>query len=884
MEVEILLVDVIDNQIETTQTRTKSLDRKKRDLDDAKETVLDSNVTEKDEHDPNERIDRDVSGDVKREVRQLRPPPIGQPSWQYNSDFELANANHEPQSPGLGSERGFARDQGISLNYNPFLVPPSSRSNQFFKNGGPNEFFNLSPFRNTYTSVKGAQSNAVTEFNSHKPFTAHTSFQLDDAPAQHNGKYPSKEGFTPSAPFYPVGAQKPQTAVRATADNLPDNFSYYHIGNTGGKSERDSFQHRPAQQAQQQAPRLPQPQAPIYYLNKPVKLLGASTPKNHYIQFSTVGGFFNNNPTAFAPIDNQKKQKLRLSTEKYDVVTHRPIYRDPAQVPVRAEPNINDNSHYEIHDVDQPYIRPNAAHRPTSTPSSSPFYSKDVTGNANGNEKDAPAKLYTYHVTTEEIKIPLPNQNKGFFITPNSQPNEAHLKVISNKPNFAQPPSPDKQHSTNKRPSGQDITANRFIEDVRDSHRTQITKPKQVLHTQHLPNEFLLPNKVSTSTVQNFKPETTSLGGSDDYYYYDSEEDTKISTPKKRPIEVEQTTYRIDQRYTPTTTKTTAPTTVKVFNGNNQFQHQTQFELKPRPPKIQPLTQEYIEYDDDEEYDDDVNDEKNEFNYKLPPVNVSKFMPMSETAAPRPAYLMTTTSRPKLSSTTRKYGKPHVASVVPAIIKFPEDIFHGVRPMHEHDSNATRYLDQSTQRPYTARTRTKPTNLPSSKTYTLMTKTPPTRTTETTTPTTTVSIGKPHRPYTKTRGQDNSNTNRFTNASKRPNALKKHLWELDERLPNRYKLYRYTKLQYTPQFACKKLMKKNEKYLAVQSSIHNNANIMNFTELRHRHRRPVQIVITTTHRIRRIKIHHNSIRTFPYTMKRPPMMICTETVSLRWTD
>lgn len=811
MEVEILLVDVIDNQIETTQTHTKSLDRKKRDLDDAKETALESDVTEKGEHDPNERIDRDVTGDVKREVRQLRPPPIGQPSWQYNSNYELANVHHEPQSPALGSERGFARDQGISVNYNPFLVPPSSRSNQFFKNGGSNEFFNLSPFRNTYTSVKGVQSNAVTEFNSHKPFTVHTSFQLDDAPAQHSGKHTNKEGFTPSEPFYPAVAQKPQTPVRATADNLPDNFSYYHIGNPGGKSERDSFQHRPVQQAQQpQAPRLPQPQAPIYYLNKPVKLLSASTPKNHYIQFSTVGGFFNNNPTVFAPIDNQKKQKMRLSTEKYDIVTHRPIYRDPASIPVREQPNINDNSHYEIHDVDQPYIRPNAAHRPTSTPSSSPFYSKDVAGNANGNEKDPAAKLYTYHVTTEEIKIPLSNQNKGFFITPNSKPNEAHLKVITNKPNFAQPSTPDK-HLTNKRPSGHDITANRFVENIRDSHRTQITKPQQGLHTQQLPNDFVRPNKVSTSTVQNFKPETSSLGDADDYYYYD-EEDTKISTPKKRPNQVDQTTYRIDQRYTPTTTKTTAPTTVKVAKDNNHFQYQNQFELKPRPPKIQPLTQEYIEYDDDEEYDDDVNDDQNEFKYKLPPVNVSKFMPMSETAAPRPAYQTTTTSRPKLSSTTRKYGKPHVASVVPAIIKFPEDIFQGVRPMNEHDSNATRYLDQSTQRPYTVRTRTKPTHLPSSKTYTLMTKTPPTRTTETTTSTTTVSIGKPHRPYTKTRGQDNSNTNRFTKASKRPNTLKKNLWELDERLPNRYTLQIY-KMQYTPQFACKKKKKKRLKII-----------------------------------------------------------------------
>lgn len=782
MEVEVLVVDVIDNQIETTHT--KPLDRKKRDLDAVKEETLEPSETEKDEVSENERIDRGEGNEGKRKVRQLRPPPIGQTSWQFQNGFNLPNIRHEPQSSALGSERGFARDQGLSLNYNPFLVPPSDRANQFFKNGGSNEFFHLSQFGNSYQPVgkKAAQSNAVTEFNSHKPFTVHTSFGLDDVPTQYSGKH-NKDEYT-NDQFYPVVPQKSHAPIRANGDSLPDNFSYYHIGNAGGTgSERDSFQPRPTkqpqQQPQQQAPRLPQPQAPIYYLNKPAKVLSASTPKNHYIQFSTVGGFFNNNPTAFAPIENPKKQKHRPSTEKYDYVTHRPIYREPAPVPLRGEPNINDNSHYEIVDVDQPYIRPNAAHRPTSTPSN-PFYDKDVAEIANESEKNVPTKLYTYRVTTEEIKIPLPNKNKGFYITQNSKPNEGNVKVGS-KLNIGQPAAPPKQHSSSKRPSQQDITANKFIEDIRDSQRTQNSKPKQ----QHL-NDFAAPNKVSTSTVQNYKPETTTLDDGD-YYYYDNDEETKPPTTKKRPVEVDHTTYRIDQRYTPTTVKTTTTTSPKM----PQNIRINQFEPKPRPPKIQPLTQEYFEYDEDDEYDDNgATDDGNEFKYKLPPMNVSKFMPMSETAAPRPAYMTTTTSRPKLSSTTHKYTTPaykkphstksHVSSVVPAIIKFPEDIFQGVRTVHDHDSNnATR-----TQRPYTVRTPAKTTNLPS-KLYTLMTKIPLTRTTETPT-TTTVTLSKTYRPYTKTRGQDNSNPNRFTKGSKRPTSLKKHLWELDERLPNRY--------------------------------------------------------------------------------------------------
>lgn len=760
MEVEIVLVDIVDNQIETTHT--KSLDRKKRDLDEVKKTTLDTN--EKDEIGSNERIDRDSSGDVKREVRQLRPPPLGQTSWQYNNNYELSNVHREPQpSTGLGSERDFARDQGISLNYNPFLIPPSSQSNQFYKNGGgTNEFFQLSNFGNSYAPEKSAQSNAVTEFNSHKPFTVHTSFGLDDAQEQYNGKRPIKGGHdTTNDPFYPIADHK--LPPRSSADNLPDNFSYFHLGNPSGKDERDSFHH--SYTPQQQPKRLQQPQAPIYFLNKPSKVLSASTPKNQYIQFSTVGGFFNNNPTAFSPIiENHKKpQKLRVSTEKYNVITHRPIYREPA--PVRPEPNLDDDSRYEIHDVDQPYVRPTSANRYALPPSSNPFYSKNVAGNVNG-EKDQATKLYTYHLTTEEIKIPLPNKNKGFFIAQNSKHNDANVKVLTNKPIYAQSTGvPEKHHSSNKRPSGLHTTANKFIEEnIRDSHRTQITKPKQTHHVQSQPNNFVLPNKVSTSTIKNYKVETTSLSDDDEYYYDDADDVTKIPTTKKQSNEIEQTTYRIDQRYTSTTGKTTTTTSTKLPQNIRINQS--------RPAKIQPLlTQEYFEYDDDDEYDDDANDDVNEFKYKLPPVNVSKFMPMSETAAPRPAYMITTTSRPKLSSTTtHKYTtKSHVSSVVPAIIKFPEDIFQGVRPA----------LNQSTQRPYTLRTRTKTTKLP--------TKLPLTRTTETTTPTTTVNIANTYRPHTKNSGQDNSNNaNRLKKPSKRPSSLKKHLWELDERLPNRY--------------------------------------------------------------------------------------------------
>lgn len=772
MVVEIVLLDVIDNQIETKNT--KLLDRKKRDLDDVKKTRSGLTGSEKDEHlfDPNEHIDRSVPDEVKRKVRQLRPPPLGQPAWEYKNNYELTNIHRTPQSSELISDPVFGRDQGISnINYNPFLVPPSSRPRQIFKNGGSNDFVQISPFGNTYTSGKGAKSNAVTELNSHKPFTVHTSFELDDAQAQYNEKNSAKEGFTTHDTFYQLDSPKPLKPLRPTAINMPDNFSYYHIGNTGSKTERDSFKHRLTQQPLQQTASLIQPQVPIYYVNKPSKLHSASTPKNHYIQFSTVGGFFNNNPTAFTPIAPHKNQKNILSAEKYGIVTHRPVYRDSVFAPV-LEPFLNDDLNYEIRNVDQPYFRQSAVRRPISTSSNPPYFKG---GEINGN--DTPSSLFTYHVTTDDTKIPLQNKSKGFYVTHNSKGNSANVKVVATKQAFEHSVSPEKQNSTGERPSGPDITANKFNEANRESQRTQITKPKQVSHFRTPPND-----------------ETASILNAEDYYYYDNDEEIMPTTIKKRPIEVDHTTYRIDQRYTPTT-KSTKPTTSEAPNSFSDQSNikKKQYETITGPQKNQ-LPQEYFEYDEDDDYDGEY-----EFKYKLPPVNVSKFMPMSETAAPRPAYMITTTSRPMLSSTSRKHLTPSytrnyitkqpVSSIVPPIIKFPEEIFQGVRPMYDLDSNVPRYLNQSTLRPYTVRTRSQTTEMPS-KTYKLLTKIPQTttRTTETTTPKTTITTGKAYsfRPNTKTRGQNNSNLNRLTKASMRPNSLKKHLWELDERLPNRY--------------------------------------------------------------------------------------------------
>lgn len=277
--------------------------RSKRDLKDTEDETEDKSDKQYD-------IDI-IDGEVRRTVRQLRPPPVGQTSWGFNDQFEQRFlSTTSPESPFQSSYKLF----------NPHLTTPNVQSSQKFKNSAAVPTYqqqsSLGNIRNDFKSHKQSYNpligSPVTEFN--KPYTIHTSFDLDDAQSQQN--FPRQNNFAPSTPFYQLNTDqrpgiKPQ---QVDVDNLPENFSFYHIGNGSPRLPKIQQQQSPQYQAKLI------PQRPVYFENKPI-ILRAVTPKNHIIQFSTIGGFFNNNPT---PAGYEFSPKYRDS-EKNGYVTHKPL-------------------------------------------------------------------------------------------------------------------------------------------------------------------------------------------------------------------------------------------------------------------------------------------------------------------------------------------------------------------------------------------------------------------------------------------------------------------------------------------------------------------------------------------------------------------------------
>lgn len=764
------------------------------------------------------------------------------------------------------------RGAELNVNYNTFLTPPGNvRSNDFYKNDGSpsSSFFQLpfnnkpneyNPYGNPFGPLRSPPPNAVTEFNSPKPYTVHTTFDLGDA--QSSFKPSPKPNFSAQQTFFPItqkNAPKQHSSSPAgDIDSLPENFAYYHTGN-GAQIKTEFARPRPNPQYQEQVyqnqqAKVPQPHPPIYFLDKP------TTPKSHYGFVSTVGGFLNNNPTAFTGIDNNKQQKIRPSTEKYDIISHRPAFREPAAV------HENQNSFYNIDNTDiSPYYNPLTTQRTTPGPvvasSIKSYFNNNDLKYSNFERNTSPKsqkELYSYEVTTDGLK-PI-EKTKGFLITqaPKEPSVEKYTRPsIKNQAHLhGQKEYEQSTVTEQKRPSfvgpqvGIDFDFNKFVYNIRESQQSHIPKATPKYNTIARPVQ---PDTVIIRPQNKPKIQTTTPNP-DDYYYdvdeEEREEEKESSTTPRKPSYIKNSSDKPNATTLKHSTTTIGIQTVKSVKANvvnTGYSHPsgistpqtyvTTFNFKD------PTDQDdYYEYEDEE--------------YQAPPKNVSKFMPMSETAAPRP-YQVTTkrpiiyTQKPLISSTTtKKYAttyKPNnyydkeeeTTSTVPPIIKFPEDIFQGVRPIHHQNdkhSDIPRYLNQSTLRPYTLRTRNKPTEsvvkvTKAPKMYIKTTTTPKHPSTsskltteherETTTIVTTSTPktktfairakhnysnnnGKgqqqqlPKQQQTQSQSTTNSNINNQWKQSnkaqnsqqqqqqQRPNALKKNLWELDERLPNRY--------------------------------------------------------------------------------------------------
>lgn len=263
-------------------------------------------------------------------------------------------------------------------------------------------------------------------------------------------------------------------------------------------------------------------------------------------------------------------------------------------------------------------------------------------------------------------------------------------------------------------------------------------------------------SKYQTSTVPTtLKTPSTTLD-SDEYYYEDDEEEVDI---------LKQTT----------TVKPSARPTTRSPKGYESFINSI-----PKKPttKLQLVNNETSDDDDEYYYDDDEDDDV----IHSPPAIKSKFVPLSETMAPRPpttpAYRNSSyhTHFPFLQQTTPNYdsvfNRNQQTATIPSFITFPKDIFHDIKPLN----NIQRYLNHSTLRPYTKRTRLGSTIVPELTTETTATTTLPPSTTTTPTSTTTRKI------YTiRPRGQPRWKLPKSIDGTKNI----KNLLEYDDKVGNR---------------------------------------------------------------------------------------------------
>lgn len=250
--------------------------------------------------------------EYKRSPRQLRPPPIARSPWQFGNNDQYNDQYNDKQ---------FQQRLTINQNYNPFLtVPQSTNSNPFFK---PREQVNKQEY-NPYTNSYSKTNNAVAEHTKPSEFNSNPSYRYVDQDNyfSNNFKGSTKDPLYPETQNVPIYSNNAKPKFQSAYDDrLPDNFSFFHFGN----DNRDEREQRKI--------------SPQEFVNKlpNVAVLPNATPKNHFISFSTVGGFYNNQPTTQSPIDDYKGfNKFRQSNAngKLSYSTQRPSIYHSSPAPV----------------------------------------------------------------------------------------------------------------------------------------------------------------------------------------------------------------------------------------------------------------------------------------------------------------------------------------------------------------------------------------------------------------------------------------------------------------------------------------------------------------------------------------------------------------------
>ena len=340
---------------------------------------------------------------------------------------------------------------------------------------------------------------------------------------------------------------------------------------------------------------------------------------------------------------------------------------------------------------------------------------------------------------------------------------EKVVQITTKKPTFTQYPIPS---STPKylqayTTPNQLFDFDKFVAGIREAQRLQ-QNGQQIFSS----NSLSPKNKTHGAEInQNYRYQhvyTTSTTASPDEYYYEEDDDEDES-----PIGV-------DDNLTKFKTQSAKPS-ISAFN---------------RRPVSNLATN-----NDDEDfyYDDEDEDDDEEFVPIPPPIHKSKYMPMTETMAPRPMNF--TTIRPYyVSGHTFSTPAPPPSTTslfIPSIIKFPDDVFQAIRPFtspapnliqsHKIKPNKNYDITKSTTTSTTTeRTSTKRTKI---KILTKATTAP--KKSNDIQHTTSSTTAKPTRLTTRRKIytiKPNRGNLKFKVSTKRPDLTR---LEIDEKLPNR---------------------------------------------------------------------------------------------------
>lgn len=676
-------------------TKTKKLDRKRRDLsstdiDDDEKTEIEaseeeSKTIEKRSSSGEENVVSSLDNvsellegsenndDVQRRTRQLRPSIISSP-WRVSSGASYRAIDFAPNS--------------FRSNLNNF---PSATSGLLFKSDGrfypTNNFKASDEFNPVISTYSGGSNKNKYNLQSYSSYSGESGEQSQEATPKYkqSSKIPGQSSSLFPLLFSYGSYDQPKSKV-TTAEPIDnhDNYSYFHIGKQQQPVKSDKLK---------------------TYAFPVTSLPPSTTPRN---PFASFGGFFNNN------------QHQQPSNQGF--LPLKPVSKHATPAPI-----------YEGAKSASSYDSRYTTSSPIKATPSTPYASNPFLNNLNFNN---------------------PPQSIFNFGSQDNKKEEKIVQITTKKPTFTQYPIPS---STPKylqayTTPNQLFDFDKFVAGIRETQRLQNGGQKFAGISNNTQNSGNIRyQQVFTS------PTTTTTTASPDEYYYDDEEE---ETPQ------------IDYKLTKFKTQSAKPS-INTFNRK-------------------PVISTNLASEDDFYYDDDEEDEDEEFQPRPPPINKSKYTPMTETMAPRPMNVTTVRSYYVSGHTFSTPPTPtSTHSLVPSIIKFPEDVFQAIRPFTSPAPNLinsnkynvrpnknyeitkpTTTTSTTTERPTTKRTKVKLLTKATTAKYSNIQQTSST-------------TAKPTRQTTKRKTytiRPNRGNLKFNKSTKRPDKTR---LEIDEKLPNR---------------------------------------------------------------------------------------------------